>query len=185
MATLKKGQRVQYRLLWAYPDHRDWVGGYRVVEPVSPHAKRCALLQRPDGLNFNAPYEDIRPDIPLVDIASEFEIEGDLLNEPYGGKAEEFEWVEKMFDLRKLQGFPEEWRNWYAEEKEIYPSPIYLNDLEKAFCDNPQLCGVHVVVKGRDGKFHLWDGNHRTGIAATRGITKVPAIIGYRKRGVS
>lgn len=65
----RKGQRVEYSLLWAGgrdpSEHlRSWIPGFVVVEPVSPYAKGCALIKHESsfrGVPFSAEYGDIRP----------------------------------------------------------------------------------------------------------------------------
>jgi hypothetical protein len=69
-AKYRKGQRVEYNLIWAGgrdpSEHlRSWIPGFIVIEPVSPYAKDCALIKREDesrywGLPINAEYGDIR-----------------------------------------------------------------------------------------------------------------------------
>ena len=66
---LRKGQKVEYSLLWAGgrdpSEHlRSWLPGFIVLDPVSPYARGCALIKheyRFGGVPFNAEYKDIRP----------------------------------------------------------------------------------------------------------------------------
>jgi hypothetical protein len=37
-----------------------------------------------------------------------------------------------------------------------------------------------VIVEGTDGKWYVWEGNHRVGIAHTNGMKTVPAFVGTR-----
>jgi hypothetical protein len=72
----------------------------------------------------------------------------------------------------------EEWVKWFAEEEEILRSCgiehryDYLKEADYFY--NP------VVVVYLEGEYHLWDGNHRIGVLATKGIKTVFALVGAR-----
>jgi hypothetical protein len=99
--------------------------------------------------------------------------------------APEVEWTfDPSFPVASLRvaGMtPARWRTWYASEKKNADDPGYFGCLESAFLKQPLDTGPVVIAE--DGRNHdVGDGYHRIGIAFTRGIATIPAIVGRRTR---
>jgi 8-oxo-dGTP pyrophosphatase MutT (NUDIX family) len=84
---------------------------------------------------------------------------------------------EPGFDLHKIAGFDDgEYKQWATIER---GDPDYVRDLEDAI-KNDTVEPI-IVVQGRDGKFYVWDGNQRVGMASILGKGTIPTWVGYQK----
>jgi len=105
--------------------------------------------------------------------------------------AESLNWKEERnFDLHKIEG----WDNGYydhlnEEQKERVPedeewgSNVYYNEMCEAI--KSHTIEEIFVVEGADGKFYVWEGNHRVGMAHVLNVDTMPAYVGYRKSSKS
>jgi len=95
--------------------------------------------------------------------------------------------VVNKFPLKTLAGFDEGDFDYVVgeigQEAEFYPESdegTYLENFRKALLDGS--IEPIVVVQGRDGKFYVWDGNHRVGEAQALGVETLPAYVGTLKK---
>jgi ParB/Sulfiredoxin domain len=97
---------------------------------------------------------------------------------------EEFTWrFAPRFRLSRLPGEAKKWVRWSAQEKAAWIDEYGKHpkqEFETTWLPQPSHYPI-IVVKGTDGSFYLWDGNHRVGVAYTAGRKTVPAIVGFRK----
>jgi hypothetical protein len=98
--------------------------------------------------------------------------------EPGYGKACDFIWTQvDNFPVAALEA-PEEWKQFWEEEKNNPERKEYFQCMEEWWISAPD---EHIViVEGTDGKWYVWEGNHRVGIAHTHGMKTVPAFVGTR-----
>jgi GNAT superfamily N-acetyltransferase len=102
--------------------------------------------------------------------------------------AESFDWVEERnFDLHKIEGWDAGYYDGlYEHAKERIPEDeewgtfTYFNEMCEAI-KNHTIEQIF-VVEGTDGKFYVWEGNHRVGIAHVIGVDTMPAFVGYPKK---
>ncbi len=110
--------------------------------------------------------------------------EGAIQNE----RASDFDWkFVPDFPLEKVQfqpgdggTTPEGWADFLRDEIKMWDEeegqPDRFNDL----LEEPIREAI-IVHLGEDGMGYLWDGCHRTGATATKGLPTIAAIVGTRK----
>ena len=118
--------------------------------------------------------------VAAVDLFSDQFEPGD----PGYGCTREFLWTFKAdFSLQLFAGSRKEWVNWSAERKTAWISdygPERQDQIEEYWIRKPWNSPV-IAVQGTDGRFYVWDGNHRVGVAFTASLRTIPAIVGLRK----
>lgn len=97
-------------------------------------------------------------------------------------------WVdERRFDLHKIDKWDSGWfddldaehketlleRGWPKNKVRPYLE-AFRKAIQKGTIEEP------IVVQGTDGKFYVWEGNHRMGAAHVLGVTTMPCWVGYR-----
>lgn len=100
--------------------------------------------------------------------------------EPGCGEAKAFTWDYAPTFPLSLLGPQHEWSTWYAHEKYLWAEegdPDPFQSLEAWWLATPANEPI-IVVCWTDGKYYLWDGNHRVGISATHQQTTAPAYVG-------
>jgi hypothetical protein len=107
-------------------------------------------------------------------------------DEAGGVAADTLTWVqEDTFILSRLAGFTAGDYNHlaqdYAEREMGDEYALYVAETHRAIVDGT--IDPLVAAQGRDGRFYVWDGNHRTGMASVLGVPSMPALVGYQKRG--
>jgi hypothetical protein len=101
------------------------------------------------------------------------------------GKPKDFEWCyEPKMSLDFAKKIRTDWGAWFEQERQEW---VYnhgpaerANHFDK-WSESPE-CKPIIVVKGTDGKPHIWDGHHRIAKALSLGMKTIPAIVGVRKK---
>lgn len=117
---------------------------------------------------------------------------------PAGGPAERFIWrYSRIFDIHDLLdpegeasvATPEGWAAWLNEDDaahtEDWDAPekaqgaTFYGHLS-GWWETVEQHGAPVFVRGDDDAWHIWDGNHRAGVAFAARQRYVPAVVGLR-----
>lgn len=97
---------------------------------------------------------------------------------PGGGRANDYDWelVEK-FPLSNFSE-PERWLKWYGIWREIYihEGEDRFQDVMSSVTDDPI-----IIVKWKDGRYYVWDGNHRLAIAFIFQRQYIKSLVGTLK----
>lgn len=100
------------------------------------------------------------------------------VNSPGGGTVDDYDWSEvDEFQLSNI-GEKERWIKWFGLWREVYIDEGddhlgFILDLVSKGTEEPI-----VVVRWRDGKFYIWDGNHRIAASFVLGLETIKAIVG-------
>lgn len=77
----------------------------------------------------------------------------------------------------------EEWAAWFASENEFsaadYGHPYWEHLADEEITD------PIIMSYNEEGKWHIWDGWHRTGAAIATDRPTVPAVVGTPKQGMA
>ena len=102
--------------------------------------------------------------------------------DPGYADADSLRWQEvRAFDLHLIDGFDAgDYDQLFDEFREHYDA-AYFGGMCQAVKDGT--IEESFIAEGTDGRFYVWEGNHRTGIAHVLGVSTMPAFVGYRKGG--
>jgi len=104
------------------------------------------------------------------------------------GPADQYVWhFEKSLPLEFAKAIKKDWLGWFQDEQDEWKynhGPYERSNHFDKWSDEPELKPI-IVVKGTDGRLHIWDGHHRIGKCLTIGKKEIPAIVGVRKDGKS
>lgn len=104
---------------------------------------------------------------------------------------EQLEWVdESAFDLHKIAGFDTDASDWKWLVRDVWDRAKEGNSLDEAkkYYDAMKQAVKDgtmepiIVVEGTDGKFYIWDGNHRVALAHELHVDKLPAWVGFQPK---
>lgn len=84
------------------------------------------------------------------------------------------------FELENLEGFHQGNYNWAMDDVSDYDED-YRQKMQDALLDGK--IEPIIIAQGTDGKFYLWDGNHRVGLAQQLNVDVIPAYVGFQKEG--
>lgn len=101
----------------------------------------------------------------------------DVYGPPPNGLASDYHWrLFAEYPIEKIDS-PTELARWMREEIKMWAEegqPKRYNDMFTSPIQEP------VVLIEHEGKAYLWDGWHRCGASALRGLATVPAVVGKR-----
>jgi hypothetical protein len=94
--------------------------------------------------------------------------------------AQSLDWeAVKRFEIENLEGFHQGSYDWAMDDVRDYEEE-YRQKMKAALLDGT--IEPIIVAQGTNGKFYLWDGNHRVGLAQSLQVDVLPAYVGIKRR---
>lgn len=103
------------------------------------------------------------------------------------GRPDDFVWkFIPHFDIKKTDAIKSDWAAWFKGEQDEwqYNHGDERKDHFEKWLKNPFEKPV-IFIEGTGGKWHIWDGHHRVGIAHIAKLKTIPALVGRRKSSLA